>query len=144
MVIKKVNSTKTAQVQSRQQQQALEICAATARALSNEPQLHYRGDRLYRGNIPLLTSMHRIYVFPKRIATSQLNAAISMLFHCGCNTLIAPCINSSALKNLLLDFCLSSSNSSASKLSLPIPCRAWRPISNMPSCAGQSNFTNPV
>ncbi len=31
----------------------MEICAATARALSNEPQLHYRGDRLYRGTSPV-------------------------------------------------------------------------------------------
>lgn len=45
--------TKAIRPQSRQQQQIEELCAAAARALSNEPQLHYRGERLYRGASPV-------------------------------------------------------------------------------------------
>ena len=37
------------QVAIRQQQQVEELCAATIRAVSGEPGLHFRGRRLYRG-----------------------------------------------------------------------------------------------
>lgn len=37
---------------SRQQQKTVEICAASARAISRQPDLHFRGRQLYRGSTP--------------------------------------------------------------------------------------------
>jgi cobaltochelatase CobT len=43
----------TAQERARHQEQVEELCAASIRALSGEPDLHFRGQRLHRGRTPL-------------------------------------------------------------------------------------------
>jgi cobaltochelatase CobT len=43
----------TAQERARHQEQVEELCAASIRALSGQPDLHFRGQRLHRGRAPL-------------------------------------------------------------------------------------------
>lgn len=52
----------TAQQQARRQQQVEELCAATIRAISGKPDLHFRGKRLYQGEhrLPMYAPHHRI------------------------------------------------------------------------------------
>lgn len=48
-----MSSAGSAQQQARRQQKVEELCAATLRALTGRPALHYRGRRLYAGERPL-------------------------------------------------------------------------------------------
>src|SRR5690554_6154799 len=52
----------TAQQQARRQQRVEELCAASIRAISGQPALHFRGKRLYQGerSLPMNAPHHRI------------------------------------------------------------------------------------
>ncbi len=52
----------TAQQQARRQQRVEELCAASIRAISGQPDLHFRGKRLYQGerSLPMNAPHHRI------------------------------------------------------------------------------------
>ncbi|MBR0565431.1 cobalt chelatase [Azoarcus sp. L1K30] len=54
----------TAQQRARRQQKVEELCAATLRAMTGDPALHYRGRRLHQGSRPLPMHAPHLHVDP--------------------------------------------------------------------------------
>lgn len=67
-----------AQTRARHQQQVEQLCAATIRALSSEPDLHFRGRRLYRGYTRLTVDAPHLHPSPDEDFGSFRGAADGM------------------------------------------------------------------
>ncbi len=65
----------SAQQQARRQQRVEELCAATLRALTGDPTLHYRGRHVYRGEVRLPQHAPHLRIAPEEDGFTDCRAA---------------------------------------------------------------------